>query len=305
MAFTRRDFLAASAAAFTCSLVRPGFGHALPWSAEFTALRRNVGYFTLRGGTVGYLLDPAATVVVDSMFPAEARALIEGLRERTGGRAVDALINTHYHGDHTGGNAEFRGIARRVIAHEQTAAHLRQPPGAAAPPANAAEQLHPDTTFTDSWSMDAGGERVSARFYGRAHTSGDAVITFERANVAHMGDLMFNRRHPVVDGAAGATLRGWMDVLERAIADHTSDTIYIFGHAGSGHSVVGSDADITHFRSYIGAVLDFVSAQVRAGRSRDEILAMREPLAGFEEFGRFGQASARDPLTVAYEELTQ
>jgi hypothetical protein len=68
--------------------------------------------------------------------------------------------------------------------------------------------------------------------------------------------------------------------------------------------VTGDRRDLIHFHDYIGALLDFVDAQVRAGRTRDEVLAMREPLAGFEEFGPFGQASARDPLTVAYEELT-
>jgi len=145
---------------------------------------------------------------------------------------------------------------------------------------------------------------VTARHYGRAHTSGDIVVTFERANVAHMGDLMFNQRHPVVDRPAGATLRGWMSVLERVPKDHAADTVYIFGHANTGLPVTGDQRDLARLRDYFGALLGFVETQVKAGRTRDEILAMREPLAGFESFGRFGQASARDPLTVAYEEVT-
>lgn len=303
MRLTRRDFLAASGAALAGALVRPAPVWGLTRGLEFTPVRRNVGIFTLRGGTVGWLVNGDAVVVVDSQFPAEARVLVSGLRERASGRDVDALINTHHHGDHTGGNGEFRGVARHVVAHEQAAAHMRQPPGAAAP---AVENglLLPDTTFAASWSMDAGDERVVARWHGRAHTSGDAVITFERANVVHMGDLMFNRRHPVVDAAAGATLRGWMEVLQRTVAGHDADTVYIFGHAGSGFAVTGTRADLLHFRSYLDALLTFVESQVRAGRSRDEVLAMREPLPGFEEFGRFGQPGARDPLTVAYDEVT-
>jgi glyoxylase-like metal-dependent hydrolase (beta-lactamase superfamily II) len=177
---------------------------------------------------------------------------------------------------------------------------MRQPPGGQPP----ADQLFPDTTFTETWSADVGDERVSARHYGRAHTSGDAVITFERANVVHMGDLMFNQRHPVVDRAAGATIRGWKAVLERTVRDHAGDTVYIFGHANTSLPVTGSQADLARFGEYFGALLAFVETQMKAGRSREEILAMRDPLKGFESFGRFGQPGPRDALACAHEELT-
>jgi cyclase len=304
MTTNRRDFLATSiGAAIAAVLARPGTARALYGYQEptFRNLRRNVGIFTMRGGTVGYVVNDGGVAVVDSQFPAEAEVLLQGLNTRSGNRSVDYLINTHHHGDHTGGNIAFRGSARHVVAHVKADEHMRQPPGGQPP----ADQLFPDTTFEQSWSADVGDERITARHYGRAHTSGDAVITFERANVAHMGDLMFNRRHPVVDGPAGATLRGWSSVLERTVADHDSDTIYIFGHAGANQPFTGNAADLAHFRHYLDAVLDFVQAQVRAGRSRDEVLAMREPLRGFEEFGAFGQPSARDPLTVAYDEVTR
>jgi glyoxylase-like metal-dependent hydrolase (beta-lactamase superfamily II) len=305
MSLTRRDFLASSAAAALAgTLGRHGILHAWQQGQApqpvFTSIRRNVGYFTMRGGTIGWLVNPGAVVVVDSQFPAEATACLQGLNERSSNRPVDFLINTHHHGDHSGGNLSFRGAARKVVAQARADEHMRQPPGGQPP----TDQLFPDTTFTDSWSADVGDEKVTARHHGRAHTSGDAVITFERANVAHMGDLMFHQRHPVVDRAAGATMRNWMNVLDRAIADHDNDTVYIFGHAGTGLPVTGSRAELARFKNYLGAVLAFVESQVKAGRSRDEILAMRDPLQGFENYGRFGQASARDPLTCAYEEVT-
>jgi cyclase len=302
MRTNRREFLLSSAAAAVAATFgRPASAFSrLLQEPAFTPIRDNVGYFTMRGGTIGYLVNPEAVIVVDSQFPAEGRACLEGLNTRSGNRPVDVLINTHHHGDHTGGNISFRGSARHVVAHEKAAEHMRQPPGGQPP----ADQLFPDTTFPDSWSSDAGDERVRARHYGRAHTSGDAVITFERANVVHMGDLMFHRRHPVVDRAAGATIRNWMNVLEQTVRDHSTDTVYIFGHANADLPVTGSQADVAHFRDYLDALLTFVQTQVRAGRTRDEVLAMREPLAGFEDFGRFGQPSPRDPLTCAYEEVT-
>lgn len=304
MSTNRRDFLAASAAAvLAATFGRPGIARALLLHTQepaFTPIRRNVGYFTMRGGTIGYMVNPDAVVVVDSQFPAEAKACLEGLQKQSNNRGVDYLINTHHHGDHSGGNISFRGAAKKVVAHTMANEHMRQPPGAQPP----ADQLYPDTTFTETWSADVGDERVKATHYGRAHTSGDAVITFERANVAHMGDLMFNQRHPVVDRAAGASIRNWMTVLDRTVRDHATDTVYIFGHANTGLPVTGASADLLRFRDYFEALLAFVESQVRAGKSRDEILAMRDPLKGFESFGPFGRANPRDALTCAYEEIT-
>ena len=305
---SRRDFLSASAAAaLTAALGRPlsALGSQQP-QPLFTPIRRNVGTFTMHGGTVGWLVNARAVAVVDTQFPAEARALIDGLQARSNNRGVDVLLNTHHHGDHTSGNPVFRGVARRVVAHGMADQHMRRTPGAPPRevPPDAAEPLYPDTTFTHSWSTEVGDERIVARHYGRAHTSGDATITFERANVVHMGDLMFNRRHPVVDRAAGASMRNWGRVLEEVVNSHARDTIYIFGHANTGLPVTGSSADLLHFRDYLGAVIAFVERQVAAGRSREEVLAMREPLAGFEGWGAFGQAGGREPLTVAYEEVT-
>ena len=304
MITSRRGFLSASVAgAIAVALGRPSLARGSflrTLHPVFTPIRRNVGFFTMRGCTIGYLVNDGGVAVVDSQFPAEGKACLEGLNRQSGGRLVDFLINTHHHGDHTGGNISFRGAARAVVAHVKADEHMRQPPGFQ-PPEDA---LYPDTTFTEAWSADVGDERVLARHYGRAHTSGDAVITFERANVVHMGDLMFNRRHPVVDRAAGATIRNWMSVLERTVGDHAGDTVYIFGHAGTDLPVTGGQADLTRFRDYLGALLAFVEAQVQAGRSREEVLAMREPLARFADFGPFGRPGPRDALTCAYEEVT-
>lgn len=304
MPLSRRHFITTSAAAVAgTALGREAFGALVQQQqaqAVFTPVRRNVGYFTMRGGTIGWLVNSGAVAVVDSQFPAEATACLAGLNQRSSNRGVDFLINTHHHGDHSGGNISFRGAAKKVVSHAKAAEHMKQPPGAQPP----ADQLYPDTTFGDSWTADAGDEKIVARHYGRAHTSGDAVITFERANIAHMGDLMFNQRHPVVDRAAGATLRGWITVLDRATKDHSNDTIYIFGHANANLPVTGSHTDVAKFREYLGAVLAFAEQQVKAGKTRDEVLAMREPLAGFESFGRFGPSNPRDVLTCAYEEVT-
>jgi glyoxylase-like metal-dependent hydrolase (beta-lactamase superfamily II) len=317
---SRRDFFLTSAAsvlgvAGAGPLAALGRRGAQPSTAQpqaaapvFTPVRRNVGTFTMRGGTVGWLVNGRGVAVVDTQFPAEARALLEGLQARSRSRGVDVLLNTHHHPDHTGGNGVFRGAARRVVAHGMADQHMRRAPGGPQqqppPQQNAPEPLYPDTTFSHMWSGEVGDERIVARHHGRGHTSGDVVITFERANVVHMGDLTSNRRHPVVDRAAGASMRNWARLLEQVVNAHARDTIYIFGHANAGLPVTGSSADPLQFRDYLAGVLTFVERQAAAGRSREEVLAMRAPLAGFEAWGAFPQASARDPLTAACEEVT-
>jgi len=298
VSLTRRDFVAHASFALIAGLTgRSAVARqqAAP-TPVFTPLRRNVGVFTANGGAVGYLVDAKGVAVVDTQFANTAPLLIAGLNDRSKGRPVDRLINTHHHGDHTGGNIAFKGIATKVVAHQTAAAHMRQPPGRPAP---ATEQLYPDTTFTDAWREEVGDEWIRAKHYGRAHTSGDIVITFERANVAHMGDLMFNLRQPVIDRPAGALLRNWIGVVEKAAADHGADTLYIFGHAGTGAPVTGGRADLVVMRDYLTALLDFVGAERKAGKSREQILAIRTPVPKFEKHGPLTEAV----LTAAYDEL--
>ena len=177
MSLTRRDFLASSAvAAFAGALGRPDVANA--WRRAqtpapqaqpvFTPIRRNVGFFTMRGGTIGYVIDRGGVAVVDSQYPAEGKACLDGLNARSNGRPVDVLINTHHHADHTGGNISFKGAARHVVSQTRAAELMRNPPGAQPP---AGEQLYPDTTFTDTWTADVGGERLRAKFFPDAKQS--------------------------------------------------------------------------------------------------------------------------------------
>ena len=97
--------------------------------------------------------------LVDSQFPPEAQALIEGLNAQSGNRPVDYLINTHHHGDHTGGNIAFRGVAKTVVSHKKAEEHMRMPPGGQPP----ADQLYPNIMFTDTWTAEVGDEKIRAR----------------------------------------------------------------------------------------------------------------------------------------------
>jgi glyoxylase-like metal-dependent hydrolase (beta-lactamase superfamily II) len=266
----------------------------------FTPLRRDVGVFTGRGGTIGWLITPEAVVLVDSQFPDTATLCLEGVKLRSK-RQIDLLINTHHHGDHTAGNIVFKPETPHILAHENVPALQKK---SAEERGNADQQAYADQTFGKTQDQDIGHERLQMRHYGPGHTGGDAVVTFARANVVHMGDLVFRARHPFVDRPGGASVRNWLTTLEQVIKAHEKDTIYIFGHGRDGLGVSGTAADLTAMRDYFSAVLDHVQKGIAAGQSRDAIVALTA-LPKFEDYPNSPATALAGVLGVAYDELTQ
>ena len=177
------------------------------------------------------------------------------------------LINTHHHGDHTGGNKAFRPLVKSIVCQENCLAWHKKVSEEAK---NVADQAFADVSFGGSWSTNFGDEKVWARYFGPGHTSGDAVIHFEKANVVHGGDLLFRRVHPRIDGPAGASAVNWIKVLERMAKDHGNDTIFVFGH-GADNNVRGNKTDVLFFRDYLSAGVDHVRKGISAKKSKDEI----------------------------------
>jgi glyoxylase-like metal-dependent hydrolase (beta-lactamase superfamily II) len=305
MKLGRRQFIVTSSLAVTAGALRPAslFGQqpgaqtapAPPVVPMFDPVRANVGTFTARGGTIGWCVSPDAVVVVDSQFPDTAQMFLDGFKSRTG-RKIDVFINTHHHGDHTGGNKVLRPSVVKMIAHENEPA-LQKKQAIANKSEDA--QVYPDETFKDSWKANLGGEVVSAKYYGPGHTSGDIAVFFEKANVVQMGDLMFSNRHPRVDRPSGASIKNWIVTLEKVTKEHSADTIYIFGHAKVGMPIKGSRADLQGFRDYFTAVLDYVQKGIAAGKSAEEITKVTA-VPGFAGF----EGNPTGTLQMAYEELT-
>jgi glyoxylase-like metal-dependent hydrolase (beta-lactamase superfamily II) len=300
MQWNRRQFVTVSSLGLVGSIgsrslfAQAPAGQQAPVVPEFKDVRRNVSIFTARGGTIGLLVLPDAVVVVDSQFADTAQMFADGLKPKTS-RKIDLLINSHHHGDHTGGNKVLQPSVAKIVAHANVPGLQRKAAAAAKSEAN---QAYADTTFDKDWKQTVGRETVSAKYYGPAHTSGDIVITFQQANVAHMGDLMSFQRNPRADRPAGASIRNWVSVLENTVKDHSNDTIYIFGHSKVGAPVTGSGKDLLGLRDYFSAMLDHVNKGVAAGKSMAEITKVAA-VPGFESYE--GTPTA---LEVAYQELT-
>lgn len=266
----------------------------------FTELRRGVGVFTARGGSIGYLLNADGAVAVDSQYMDTAATCVAGLKTRAP-KGIGLLINTHHHADHTGGNKAFRDAVKTIVAQENCVAWQKR---VAAQNKTEADQAYADVAFGESWSATFGDEKVWARHHGPGHTGGDAVITFEKADVVHMGDLLFNRAHPNIDRPAGARLRNWVRILERVEKDASADTIFIAGH-GRDNAVRCTRADVRHFRDYLAAAVEHAEKGARAGRSKEEVQALAV-MPGFEDTVQLNQRLTLGfVLGVAYDEVTQ
>lgn len=274
---SRRRFLRLSGAALAAAPLLPSLP-GLPRAGDFQTLRRGVGVFTERGGTIGWLATDDALVVVDTQFPDSAEACWNGLQERTS-RAADLVINTHHHGDHTAGNPFFEAHTDRIVAHANVPDLQRQ---AAESNGNAEAQVYPNETFDTAWSESVGDETVRLQHHGPAHTGGDAVIHFEEANVVHVGDLVFNRVPPFIDIDGGASTRGWIETLERIHADFDDDTRFIFGHGHPEYGITGDRADLLAMRDFLDGLVAYVQDGLDAGTPIEE-LADRTRLPGFED----------------------
>lgn len=294
----RRQFLFQSSLLAAGALL-PFRKRVIAQPGNFQKLRRNVGYFTEQGGTIGWLAAGDGFVVVDSQYPESAKHCLQGLQQRTS-HSLDLLINTHHHADHTNGNPVFKPVAETMAAHENVPVLMKK---AAEESDNTAEPAYPTTTYQDSWSMDAGDETVHAHYFGRAHTGGDSIIYFEKANVVHMGDLIFNRMNPYTDRPAGASIHNWIKVLSQAEEKYPDDAIFIFGHGKPEAGVTGKKGDLGVMKNYFSAMIEHVEKGIEQDKSKEEIINLKE-LPGFEDFLYADFWTLSQNLDVVYQEIT-
>ncbi len=260
-------------------------------------LRGGVKVFTEKGGTIAFLNTKKGMVVVDSQFPEQSQHLIDELKKQST-KPFKLLINTHHHGDHSSGNISFKGLVEHVVAHENS---LTNQKNAAQKQKSEDKQLYPDVTFNDTWKQKIGKERIKAYYFGAGHTNGDSIIHFENANVAHLGDLLFNRRYPFVDRSAGANINNWISVMDKTLTTFDNETIFVFGHAFDPEKITGNKEDVKAFKDYLEKLLEFVGSEIKLGKSKEEVIK-NSFIPGVTEWK--GDGIGRS-LQSAYEELSE
>ncbi len=266
----RRDFLRSSALSVGALAVSH---HTIlkafiddPWKIKM--LTDDFGVFTEKGGTILFYFSKDGIVVVDSQFPEQSKHLIDELKKRND-KPFHLLINTHHHGDHSSGNISFKGLTDRVLAHENSKKNQQR---VAIAQKTEEQQLYPNQVFGSLWSEKVGKEKLTLHYFGPAHTDGDALIHFEHADIVHMGDLINNRRYPYIDQTAGASIKGWIDVLDKTIKKFGNKTTFVFGHASEGFDVYGKKDDIKAMKDYFEKLVAFTEKEIKAGKSKEEFL---------------------------------
>ena len=260
-------------------------------------LTDSIGMFTEKGGSILFMITKEGVVVVDSQFPDTAQHLIDEIKKKTE-KPFRLLINTHHHGDHSAGNIAFKGLVPHVLAHANSKVNQQ---AAAVKAKTEDKQLYPDQTYTDTWCEKIGKEKICLQYYGAGHTNGDSFVHFQNSNIIHVGDLVFNRRHPYIDKAAGANIANWVELLGKATSTFDKKTIYVSGHAGTGYETILKADEVLLFRDYLGNLLKFTESEMKAGKSKEEILKATE-IPGSPQWT--GEGIQR-PLTAAIEELSQ
>ncbi|MEO7768924.1 MAG: MBL fold metallo-hydrolase [Ferruginibacter sp.] len=259
-------------------------------------LNKEIGVFTEKGGTIIFMFSKDGIVVVDSQFPEQSQHLIDELKKQST-QPFRLLINTHHHGDHTAGNISFKGLVPHVLAHENSKINQER---VAKEKKNEDQQLFPDQVYTTTWCEKIGKEEICLHYFGAGHTNGDSFVHFTKANIVHVGDLVFNRRHPFVDRSAGANMSNWIKVLDKAGATFNNQTKFVCGHAADGYDIVLTKADISLFGEYLGKTLQFVEREIKAGKTKEEIIK-NTLIPGAPEWK--GDGIDR-PLGAAFDELS-
>jgi cyclase len=222
------------------------------------------------GGNIGASVGDDGIVIVDDQYAPLAEKIQAALRGITE-KPVRFIINTHFHGDHTGGNAYFQKQAP-IIAHDNVRKRLESGGlvgnGASihreAKPAPT--EALPIITFDHDVTVHLNGEDIRALFFPAGHTDGDSIIFFPKSNVVHMGDDFVTYGFPFIDVDSGGSINGMIDAVEKVIAQLPPDVKII-----PGHGPVSSLDDVRAYLTMLKATRDLVVKAITDGKTRDQM----------------------------------
>ena len=222
------------------------------------------------GGNIGVSAGADGILIIDDQY-APLAAKIKTALAALGSDTPKFLLNTHFHGDHTGGNADF-GAGSIIVAHENVRGRLVT--------GDSPVVALPVVTFDDDVTLHFNGEDITLIHMPAGHTDTDSVVLFEGSNVIHMGDHFFNGGFPFVDLASGGTVQGYLSNLEKVLSWIAEDTAVI-----PGHGPLGTKADLLNFYNVIKDTSTEIRVKKSQRMSKEEIVA-----AGLgEQYQSWGQ----------------
>lgn len=268
-------------------------------AVEIKSIEVAPGIYMLEGagGNIGLSVGPDGPFMIDDQF-APLSAKIEAAVAALSDKKVRFLVNTHWHGDHAGGNEPFRAAGAVIVAHDNVRKRLKEGLKASkfeTPPAP--DGALPVITFSEATTFFWNGEEIRIKHPAPAHTDGDAIVHFIDADVVHMGDVFFNGRYPFIDVDSGGSIDGFITAQEAVLATIDDDTKII-----PGHGPLSNKAEL----AAATAMLKDVRARVKAlvERGLDEEAAVKaKPLENLDEKWSWQFINGDDMTRAAYRSL--
>ncbi len=262
-----------------------------------THVAGNVYMLEGRGGNIGVSVGEDGILLVDDQFAPLAEKIRKAVQDLKPGN-IRFILNTHWHGDHTGGNRVF-GKESTIIAHENVRKRLmtEQRRGSRVTPP-APKEAWPVITFDRSVSIHFNGEEIKVMHYPKGHTDGDAVIYFTQSNVVHMGDDFFAGRFPFVDLDSGGDVEGLARNIGQIIEALPADVKII-----PGHGPISTLEDLKKYHVMLQETIAHVKKQVEAGKNLAAVKAAGVPEA-YADWG-WSFISAERWLEIVYRSLTR
>ncbi len=230
------------------------------------------------GGNLAVSYGEDGVLVVDDQYARMSKKLLAAI-EALSSSPLHYVLNTHWHGDHTGGNADMAAAGATIVAHHNVRERMSKPHTnpffGSTTPASPDEAL-PVITFGDDLTLHFNGTAIRAEHVDPAHTDGDAIIWFEGRNVVHMGDIYFNGIYPFIDATSGGDVAGMLAAVDRVLA-----RVDVYTRIIPGHGPLSNEAELRVYREMLETLSERVAKLAREGRSVEEIIA-RKPTADYD-----------------------
>ncbi|MDQ3137348.1 MAG: MBL fold metallo-hydrolase [Gemmatimonadota bacterium] len=273
-----------------------------PDTARIVTTRLADGVYVLMGGggNIGLSTGKDGAFLIDDEYAPLTDRIRAAVDSVGGGTAVRFVLNTHWHGDHTGGNENMGKAGALIVAHENVRKRMSVEQFMAAfnerIPASPRAAL-PVITFTDTITFHLNGDDIRAYHVTPAHTDGDAVIHFTKADVVHMGDTYFNGMYPFIDVSSGGSVDGMIAAVTRVLGTLGAATRVI-----PGHGPVSGRAELARYRDMLVSVRDRVRPMVTARKTLAQVQAAR-PSAAYDATWGNGFLKPEQFVEIVYRSL--